>query len=139
LFCFPRHGPIQTYAIGVGRDGFELKFGKTRIVRKTEQPTWYPTESTLRDKPWVGKVVPPGPDNPLGDYAMYLGWPTYLIHGTNDARGVGRHSSRGCIRLYPNDIADLYARAPLGTRVRVVDEPVKVGWIGGELYLEVNP
>ena len=109
---FPSDGPVQTYAIGVGRDGFELKFGQTKIVRKTEHPTWYPTESVLRDKPWVGKVVPPGPDNPLGDFAMYLGWPTYLIHGTNKPYGVGRRVSRGCIRMYPEGVAQLYPADP---------------------------
>ena len=62
LYYFPKQGPVQTYAIGVGRDGFELKFGQTKIVRKKEKPTWYPTESVLRDKPWVGTVVPPGAD-----------------------------------------------------------------------------
>ena len=81
----------------------------------------------------------PGPDNPLGEHALYLAWPTYLIHGTNEPRGVGRHSSRGCIRLYPDDMAELYARVQPGTPVRVVNQPVKLGWIGGELYLEVNP
>src|SRR5262249_42156679 len=80
-----------------------------------------------------------GPDNPLGEYALYLGWPSYLIHGTNEPPGVGRHSSRGCIRLYPDDIAELYARVPVGTPVRVLQEPVKLGWVGRELYLEVHP
>jgi L,D-transpeptidase ErfK/SrfK len=83
--------------------------------------------------------VEPGPDNPLGEYALYLGWPSYLIHGTNDPRGVGRHTSRGCVRLYPDHIAELYQRVELGTPVRVVKEPIKLGWIAGELYLEANP
>ena len=139
LFYFPKHGPVQTYAIGVGRDGFELKMGRTRIVRKTEHPTWYPTESVLRDKPWVGKVVPPGPDNPLGDFAMYLGWPTYLIHGTNKPYGVGRRVSRGCIRMYPEGVAQLYPQIPVGTKVTAVEQFVKVGWHEGELYLEAQP
>jgi L,D-transpeptidase ErfK/SrfK len=139
LFHFPKGGPVQTYAIGVGRDGFELKMGQTKIVRKKEKPTWYPTESTLRDKPWVGKVVPPGPDNPLGDYAMYLGWPTYLIHGTNLPYGVGRRVSRGCIRMYPEGVARLYPQVAPGTRVTAVDQRVKVGWHEGELYLEAQP
>lgn len=139
LYYFPKRGPVQTYAIGVGRDGFELKFGGTRIVRKTEHPTWYPTASTLRDKPWVGTVVPPGPDNPLGDYALYLGWPTYLIHGTNLPYGVGRRVSRGCIRMYPEGVARLYPQIPIGTKVTAVQQFVKVGWHGGELYLEAQP
>ena len=121
----PKDGSVETYAIGVGRDGFELKFGQTKIVRKKEQPTWYPTESTLRDKPWVGTVVPPGPDNPLGDYAMYLGWPTYVIHGTNKPYGVGRRVSRGCIRMYPEGVERLFAEIPVGTPVTAVDQVIE--------------
>ena len=91
-----------------------------------ERPTWYPTESTLRDKPWVGKVVPPGPDNPLGLYALYLGWPTYLIHGTNLPYGVGRRVSRGCIRMYPEGVERLFRQIPVGTKVTAVNQVVKL-------------
>jgi L,D-transpeptidase ErfK/SrfK len=139
VFYFRKGRPVQTYAIGIGRDGFELKFGQTRIVRKQENPTWYPTESVLRDKPWVGTVVPPGPDNPLGLFAMYLGWPTYLMHGTNKPYGVGRRVSRGCIRMYPDGVAQLYAQVAIGTKVTAVDQRVKLGWHEGELYLEAQP
>lgn len=140
LFYFPpKDGPVQSFAIGVGREGFNTPIGETRIVRKQEQPTWYPTESTLRDKPWVGKVVPPGPDNPLGLHALYLGWPTYLIHGTNKPYGVGRRVSRGCIRMYPEGVERLFGEAKAGTKVTMVNQPVKLGWHEGELYLEVQP
>jgi L,D-transpeptidase ErfK/SrfK len=107
------------------------------VKAKREKPVWIPGASARRDG--YPEKVEPGPDNPLGEHALYLGWPSYLIHGTNDPRGVGRHSSRGCIRLYPKHMAWLYTRVRPGTPVRVVDEPVKLGWIGGELYLEVNP
>ena len=139
LYHFRKDGSVETYAIGVGRDGFELKMGQTKIVRKKEQPTWYPTESTLRDKPEVGTVVPPGPDNPLGEYALYLGWPTYLIHGTNKPYGVGRRVSRGCIRMYPQGVERLFAEIPVGTPVTAVNQLVKLGWHMGELYLEAQP
>lgn len=139
LYYFPPEGPVQTYAIGIGREGFELKMGRTRIVRKQERPTWYPTADTRRDKPEVGAVVPPGPDNPLGEYALYLGWPTYLIHGTNKPYGVGRRVSRGCIRLYPEGVERLFRQVAVGTRVTAVDQPVKIGWHQGELHLEVQP
>ena len=139
LYHFLKDGSVETYAIGVGRDGFELKFGQTKIVRKKEKPTWYPTASTLRDKPWVGTVVPPGPDNPLGEYALYLGWPTYLIHGTNKPYGVGRRVSRGCIRMYPQGVERLYAEIPVGTSVTAVNQLIKAGWQAGELYLEAQP
>lgn len=139
LYYFPPEGPVQTYAIGIGREGFELKMGRTRIVRKQERPTWYPTADTRRDKPEVGAVVPPGPDNPLGEYALYLGWPTYLIHGTNKPYGVGRRVSRGCIRMYPEGVERLFHQVAVGTPVTAVDQPVKIGWHQGELYLEVQP
>jgi L,D-transpeptidase ErfK/SrfK len=83
--------------------------------------------------------VKPGPDNPLGEYAMTLSLPSYLIHGTNKPAGVGMRSSHGCIRLYPEDIKALYERVPRGTPVRIVNQPVLAGWRDGQLYLEVHP
>jgi L,D-transpeptidase ErfK/SrfK len=82
--------------------------------------------------------VPPGPDNPMGDLALYLGWKGYAIHGTNQPYSIGRRDSHGCIRMYPEDIARLFALVTPGTPVTVVDETVKVGWQGGQLYLEVH-
>ena len=129
----------RSYPIGIAKEGYATPQGDTKIVRKKANPTWYPTASALKDDPDLPRAVPPGPDNRLGAFALYLGWPSYLIHGTNDPRGVGRHSSRGCIRLYPEHIEELFARVPVGTKVRVVHEPVKTGWVAGELYLEVHP
>jgi L,D-transpeptidase ErfK/SrfK len=139
LYYFEKGAPPRAYPIGIAKDGYATPLGETTVKAKREKPTWVPGESARRDDPELPRAIEPGPDNPLGEYALYLGWPSYLIHGTNDARGVGRHSSRGCIRLYPDDIAELYERVTTGTPVRVVDEPVKLGWIGGQLYLEVNP
>lgn len=132
-------GGARTHPIGVGRTGFATPTGATRVIRKVEAPTWYPTETTRRDDPELPAVVPPGPDNPLGAYALYLGWPSYLIHGTNKPWGVGRLVSRGCIRLYPEDIATLYPAVPVGTPVTVVSQAVKVGRQGGGLYIEAHP
>jgi L,D-transpeptidase ErfK/SrfK len=139
LYHFTPDQPPRSYPVGIAKEGYATPHGNTKVVRKKENPTWYPGPSALRDDPTLPRAVPPGPENRLGAYALYLGWPTYLIHGTNDPRGVGRHSSRGCIRLYPEHIEELFARVPVGTRVRVVHEPVKTGWVGGELYLEVHP
>ena len=139
LYYFEKDAPVRAYPIGIAKDGYATPTGVTEVKGKREKPPWIPGESARRDNPSLPKSVQPGPDNPLGEHVLYLGWPTYLIHGTNDPRGVGRHSSRGCIRLYPDDIAELYRLADPGTPVRVVNEPVKLGWIGGELYLEVNP
>lgn len=139
LYWLPRGGPIETHAIGVGREGFDTPVGETRVVRKQKDPTWYPTAATRADRPELPAVVPPGPDNPLGHRALYLGWPTYLIHGTNKPYGVGRRVSRGCIRMYPAAVERLFEQVPVGTRVTVVDQPVKVGWHEGELWLEAHP
>lgn len=134
----PRRGPM-TFPIGVGREGFGTPLGTTKVTRKAANPTWYPTAGKRADDPTIPAVVPPGPDNPLGEFALYLGWPTYLIHGTNKPDGVGRRVSRGCIRMYPEDIAFLYREVPVGTPVRTVFEPVKLGRRDGHLYIEVHP
>jgi len=139
LYYFEPGAPVRSYPVGIAKDGYATPIGVTEVKTKREKPAWTPGPSARRDDPTLPARVQPGPDNPLGEHVLYLGWPSYLIHGTNDPRGVGRHSSRGCIRLYPADIAELYGLAGPGTRVRVVNEPVKLGWIAGELYLEVNP
>jgi L,D-transpeptidase ErfK/SrfK len=139
LYHFAADQPPRSYPIGIAKDGYATPLGVTTVKNKKEKPTWVPGESARRDDPELPARVPPGPENPLGEHALYLGWQSYLIHGTNLPGGVGRHSSRGCIRLYPDDIAELFERVEIGTPVRVVNEPVKLGWIGGELYLEVNP
>jgi L,D-transpeptidase ErfK/SrfK len=139
MFWFRPDGAVETHPIGVGRDGLETPTGQTRIVRTQERPVWYPTAGKRLDNPDLPAAVPPGPDNPLGEYALYLGWPTYLIHGTNKPYGVGRRLSRGCIRMYPEDIESLFPRIPVGTPVTVVDQPIKLGWHEGELYVEAHP
>jgi L,D-transpeptidase ErfK/SrfK len=140
LYLFPKVGPVQHYAIGIGRDGFDTPTGPTRIARKRFRPTWIPTQDSLDENPLLARVVPPGPDNPLGEYAMNLGFPgAYLIHSTNKPYGVGRRVSHGCIRMYPEGMARLFPQVAVGTRVSVVDQFVKVGRRDGELYLEVQP
>ncbi|MDQ2092048.1 L,D-transpeptidase [Marimonas arenosa] len=95
------------------------KRGYTEIVRKKVGPSWTPTPSQLQRFPdW--KAIPPGPDNPLGTHAMYLGWPAYIIHGTHDTRKIGRRSSDGCIGLFNENIAELFELAPTGTQVRLI-------------------
>ncbi len=138
LYYFSRQG-VLSYPVGIGQDAYATPLGQTRVVRKQPDPTWRPTASIRADRPELPAAVPPGPDNPLGTHAVYLGWPAYLIHGTNKPDGVGRRVSRGCIRMYPEAIVDLYPRVGPGTPVRVVNQPVKAGWHDGQLYLEVNP
>ena len=109
LYHFARTARSRPTPSASGGTASSSSSARPRSSARQEKPTWYPTKSTLRDKPWVGTVVPPGPDNPLGDYALYLGWPTYLIHGTNKPYGVGRRVSRGCIRMYPEGVERLFA------------------------------
>ncbi|WP_162913204.1 L,D-transpeptidase family protein [Rhodospirillaceae bacterium SYSU D60014] len=140
LYYFPAPGkPPETYPVGIGREGRTTPIGKTRILRKATAPTWYPTKSIRAERPELPAVVPPGPDNPLGEFALYLDWPAYLIHGTNKPWGIGRRASSGCIRMYPEDIDGLFERLPIGTPVVVLRQPVKLGWIEGELFIEVHP
>jgi L,D-transpeptidase ErfK/SrfK len=132
-------GDVMSWPIGIGRDGRDTPLGATRAVRKARDPFWYPPNSVRQEKPWLPARVEPGPDNPLGDRAIYLGWPRYLIHGTNKPYGVGRRVSSGCIRMYPEDVQSLFDLVEPGTSVLVVDQPVKLGWIEGVLFVEVHP
>lgn len=139
LYYFPPHGRPQSFAIGIGRQNHVTPLGTTKIVAKRQNPTWTPPPSARAEDPSLPKVVPPGPENPLGTHALYLEWPSYLIHGTNKPYGIGRRVSFGCIRLYPEDIEQLFDVTERGTEVRVVDQPIKVGWYRNELYLEAHP
>ena len=139
LYLFQGEGPPISYPIGIGRPGWLTPIGTTTIVKLSEAPTWFPTESAKREDPTLTGPVLPGPDNPLGTHAIYLGWPRFLIHGTNEPLGVGRRVSRGCIRLYPEDIVRLFERVEVGMSVRVVNASIKTGWMRDELYLEAHP
>ena len=139
LYLFPPDGDRVSYPIGIGRAGWRIPIGTTEVVGKRQSPIWYPTASARREEPTLPETIPPGPENPLGTHALYLGWPRYLIHGTNEPYGVGRRVSRGCIRLYPEDILPLFEQAELGTPVRVINEPVKLGWLDHRLFIEAHP
>ena len=140
LYYFEPDGKtVASFPVGIGREGWSTPTGRTKVVRKREKPTWYVPKSIRAERPDLPAVVPPGPDNPLGSHALYLGWTAYLVHGTNQPYGVGRRASHGCVRLYPEDIARLYQEIPIGTPVTVIDQPVKIAWVGGELMLEVHP
>lgn len=132
-------GEVSSFPIGIGHAATVTPVGTTMVVRKRENPAWTPPASIREAQPSLPAVVAPGPGNPLGKHALDLGWPSYVVHGTNRPYGIGRRISHGCIRLHAGDIAKLFDEVAIGTQVRVVDEPVKVGWSGGELYLEVHP
>ncbi len=134
---------VITYPVSVGRQDWKTPQGLTRIVAKTVNPAWYPPESIRKEHAADGdplpKRVPPGPDNPLGRYALRLGHDGYLIHGTNKPFGIGMRVTHGCLRLYPKDIARLFGEVRVGTPVRIVNQPFKIGWLAGKLYLETHP
>lgn len=136
-------GRVITHPVAIGRMDWQTPLGETRIVAKQKDPAWRPPASLKQEALAKGltlpDVVPPGPDNPLGTRALRLGLPGYLMHGTNKPYGVGMRVSHGCIRLYPEDIETLYDQVPVGTPVRILDEPVKLGWLAGTLFIEVHP
>ena len=149
MYFYPEANPgepayVITYPISIGRMDWETPLGLTSVVAKVVNPSWYPPASVHQERidegrPPLPRIVPPGPDNPLGSRAMRLGLPGYLIHGTNRPAGVGMRVTHGCIRMFPEDIEFLFDRVPVKTRVRILNEPIKVGWDGDELVMEVHP
>jgi len=139
LYVFAAGRLARSYPIGIGREGLSTPLGRTTIVRKIMNPTWRPTSRMRREDPTLPAEVAAGPDNPMGTRALYLGFAPYAIHGTNRPFAVGRRVSSGCLRLYSRDIEELYDRVEVGTKVVIVDEPVKLGWMDGELFMEAHP
>ena len=134
---------VMTYPISIGRMDWETPLGLTTVISKVRNPTWYPPQSVRDEHATDGdplpRIVPPGPKNPLGNYAMRLGIPGYLIHGTNRPAGVGMRVTHGCVRMFPEDIDFLFGHIDVNTKVRIINEPVKIGWHGDELIMEVHP
>lgn len=134
---------VSTYPISIGKDDeWKTPLTITRITAKTKKPNWYPPESIRKEHEEnndpLPKVVPPGPDNPLGDYALRLALPGYLIHGTNVPQGIGMRVTHGCIRLHPTGIEKLFENITIDTPVTIVNQPYKVGWQGDKLYVETH-
>ncbi len=145
LFYFPqtKAGEPQrviTHPVGIGRVEWKTPEGMTRITAKNENPSWIPTPSIRKEYAKNGNplpaIVPPGPDNPMGAYVLRLAWPSYAIHGTDKPPSVGLRGSHGCLRMYPEDIAFIYNDVPVGTPVRVVNQPYLLGWRDNTLYLQ---
>jgi L,D-transpeptidase ErfK/SrfK len=148
LYYFPKAKEgetayVMTYPISIGRMDWETPLGKTSVISKVRNPSWYVPKSVLAEHEADGnplpRIVPPGPDNPLGEYAMRLGLPGYLIHGTNRPAGVGMRVTHGCVRMFPEDIEFLFGKIDLNTAVRIINEPIKMGWSGNNLVMEVHP
>jgi L,D-transpeptidase ErfK/SrfK len=144
LYYYPPDNPdeIQSYPISIGREGWSTPLGTFSITKKVKDPTWTPPASIRAEHAANGDilpaVVPAGPDNPLGQFAMRLSVPGYLIHGTNKPWGLGMQVSHGCIRMNNEGIEELFPQVSEGTVVTIVDQPYKLGWLGNDLYLEVH-
>ena len=148
IYYYPAHkrndaAYVATYPISIGRQDWSTPHGLTRIVSKVKDPVWIPPETIRREHAAEGdflpKVVPAGPHNPLGAYALHLGIDGYLMHGTDKPYGIGMRVTHGCMRLYPQDIDTVYHTVPVGTPVRLVNQPYKIGIAQERLYLEVHP
>lgn len=134
---------VKTYPVSVGRMDWSTPLGKAHIQAKQKDPAWRPPksirlEAAARGEP-LPEIVPPGPKNPLGRYALRLSVPGYLIHGTDKPWGIGMRVTHGCMRLYPEDSETVFNEVAVGTQVQLVNQPVKVGWLAGTLYMEVHP
>jgi len=135
---------VITHPVSVGRMDWETPLGKTKIIQKKKDPDWRPPQSlkdeaiAAGDEP-LPDIVLAGPDNPLGSYAMRLGIPGYLIHSTNKPYGVGMRVTHGCLRMYPEDIETLFDKISVGAQVQLVNQPIKLGWLAGSLFIELHP
>ncbi|UTW14428.1 L,D-transpeptidase family protein [Marinobacterium rhizophilum] len=148
LYYYPKPGQgetpvVITHPVSVGRMDWKTPLGKTRVIQKQADPPWYPPASIKAEHAQNGDIlpdmVPGGPGNPLGRFALRLGIPGYLIHGTNKEYGIGMQVTHGCVRLYPEDIERLYSLVEVGTPVYIINQPVKVGRHFDGLYIEAHP
>ncbi len=144
MYYYPNDsGEVMTFPIGIGRIGKTIPITNTAITRKTVNPVWIPPADIRKFNEEQGiqlpRVMPAGPDNPLGPYAIYLRIPTYLIHSTIFPESIGRRASFGCIRMNENDIKQFFPLVTAGTPVEIIDMPNKVAWNGDQLYLEAHP
>ena len=143
MYYFPKgQNVVHTFPLGIGREGWSSPVTAARITAKTPNPGWTPPKSILEEHAANGDplpaYVPPGPDNPLGPYKMALSVPGYLIHGTNKKFGIGMRVSHGCFRMLNHNVLQLADMAPVGTPVRIINEPYKFGLSNGKVYLEAH-
>lgn len=140
LYYFVDSDHVLTYPVGIGRLGWATPTGKVYIANKHANPSWHVPESVREAQAEAGnllpKVVPPGPKNPLGHYALRLSKSNYLIHGTNNPDGVGKRSSAGCLRMYPKDIQDLFNRVKINTPVLIINQSIKLAKANNHWFLE---
>jgi L,D-transpeptidase ErfK/SrfK len=133
---------VITYPVGVGTKERPTPLGQAYVERKVTRPTWFVPASISEDHRKKGDLLPakvlPGPQNPLGEYGLYLSKSTYIIHGTNKPASIGLNATNGCLRLYPEDIKKLYESTAVNTPVCIVNQPYLIGQRNGIVYLEVH-
>jgi len=129
---------VRTWAIAIGDGDTPTPVGPFTVTEKDKNPTWYVPDSIYRTMARPRHVVRPGPDNPMGEYRIRLSHGLYSIHGTDTPWAIGRETTHGCIRLYPEDIGEVYALVKPSLRAEFVYQPVKLGTAGGHVYLEVH-
>lgn len=144
LYYFPPDDNVViTFPVGIGKIGWSTPLGLTKVTAKVTNPIWKPTANILAAAEEMGAPIPdefpPGPNNPLGKHVLRLGWPAFLIHGTNRVDGIGARVSAGCIRMLPDDIEYLFNMVPVGTAVRVINEPVKISQQDDSIFLQMYP
>jgi len=141
-YYLPEKHQVITHPLGIGREGWATPTGRMTIIEKKANPYWRVPKSIRKEHAAKGEMlpalIPPGPNNPLGHFAMRLSQPQYLLHGTNQPWGVGMRVSHGCIRLYPEDIEALFPLVPTGTPVEIINQPYKAGWGGDNLFIEAH-
>ncbi|MBY0544970.1 MAG: L,D-transpeptidase family protein [Gammaproteobacteria bacterium] len=141
LYYFePGSNLVQTYPVAIGMEGSGTPVGEYTIIEKITHPDWHvPAQvqaEMIKQGMLLPKVMPAGPDNPLGDYALRLNNYSYLIHGTNVPATIGRRASAGCMHMFPEDISYLFPQVPNHTQVTIVDQPFSAGWSGNQLYFK---
>lgn len=145
LYYFvPQENKVHVFPVGIGREGLETPKATSYISSKRKDPTWRPTIA-MRERYFeehgkeLLKEIPAGPSNPFGKYALRLGTSEYLIHGTNQRFGIGMRASSGCIRMFDDDIKWLYENIPLKTKVRIIEQPIKMSYeSGGRRVIEIH-
>jgi len=143
-YFLPQENKVHVFPVGIGRDGLETPKATSYISSKRKNPIWRPT-TAMRQRYFeehgkeMAKEIAAGPDNPFGKYALRLGTSEYLIHGTNQRFGIGMRASSGCIRMFDDDIKWLFENIPLHTKVRIIEQPIKMSYeSGGRRLIEIH-
>lgn len=139
-YFLPEENKVHVFPVGIGRQGLTTPKVTSYISSKRKDPVWRPTKE-MRQRYFeehgkeMAQEIPAGPDNPFGKYALRLGKSEYLIHGTNQRFGIGMRASSGCIRMFDDDIKWLFDNVPLSTKVRIIDQPIKMSYENGKRQL----